>query len=73
MLKLDHLHEVIDAMQENQVKVLTVHSAKGLENKRVILYGSFPVIQPTHMRNYEERKVMYVGVTRAIEELHIFN
>lgn len=67
------LEELQDAMVANQVKILTVHSAKGLENKKVILYGNFPVVQPSYMRNLEERKVMYVGVTRAIEELHIFN
>lgn len=67
------LEELQDAMLANQVKILTVHSAKGLENKKVILYGNFPVVQPSYMRNLEERKVMYVGVTRAIEELHIFN
>lgn len=67
------LEELQDAMAANQVKILTVHSAKGLENKKVILYGNFPLVQPAYMRNLEERKVMYVGVTRAIEELHIFN
>jgi len=67
------LEELQDAMVANQVKIMTVHSAKGLENKKVILFGNFPVVQPSYMRNLEERKVMYVGVTRAIEELHIFN
>lgn len=67
------LEELQEAMIENQVKIMTVHSSKGLENKKVILYGNFPIIQPPYMRNMDERKVMYVGVTRAKEELHIFN
>lgn len=69
-LTLDELQE---AMLKNQVKIMTVHSSKGLESKKVILYGNFPIMQPTYLRNLDERKVMYVGVTRAKEELHIFN
>lgn len=60
-------------MQFNSVKVLTVHTAKGLENKNVILYGNFPLEEPKYRRNNEERKVMYVGVTRAEENLIILN
>jgi DNA helicase-2/ATP-dependent DNA helicase PcrA len=67
------LEELQEALQKNLVKIMTVHASKGLENKKVILYGRFPVQQPPYMRNPEERKVMYVGVTRAIESLYIFN
>lgn len=69
------LEELQTAMKKNQVKLMTVHAAKGLENKKVILYGNFPVDVPGWMKNYDidERKVMYVGITRAQEELYIFN
>lgn len=69
------LKELQHALNANQIKLMTVHSAKGLENKKVILYGNFPVVIPHWMKNYDmdERKVMYVGITRAIEELYIFN
>ena len=60
-------------MNLDAVKVLTVHSAKGLENKNVILYGNFPIRQVHYMRNSEERKVMYVGITRAEDRLIILN
>lgn len=60
-------------MAYNSVKVLTVHTSKGLENKNVLLYGNFPVEEPKYRRNNEERKVMYVGVTRAEENLIILN
>lgn len=60
-------------MNLDAVKVLTVHSAKGLENKNVILYGNFPVRQKSYLRNSDERKVMYVGVTRAEDTLIILN
>lgn len=67
------LEELEEAMKSNLVKIMTVHSAKGLENKKVILYGNFPIKQPPYLRNPDERRVMYVGVTRAIESLYIFN
>lgn len=60
-------------MNLDAVKVLTVHSSKGLENKNVILYGNFPIRQKNYMRNSEERKVMYVGITRAEDRLIILN
>lgn len=60
-------------LQSNVVKLLTVHASKGLESKNVLLYGSFPVEQPAYLKNEEERKVMYVGVTRAKENLVILN
>lgn len=50
-------------MKSNRVKVLTIHSAKGLENKNVIVTGA---------RTYseEERKIAYVGATRAENALY---
>lgn len=47
-----------DKMKENTVKILTVHSAKGLENENVIVVGVKPF-------NDEERRVAYVAATRA--------
>lgn len=51
-----------DKMEANTVKVLTVHSAKGLEWPNVIVLG---------MRYYdqEERNVCYVAATRARDKL----
>lgn len=67
------LAELREAMQENCVKLMTVHSAKGLESPKVILYGNFPIGIPAYRMQAEERRLMYVGITRAEEELHIFN
>lgn len=67
------LYDLRSAMSSNKVKVLTVHTAKGLESKNVILYGKFPLICPSYMNDEEERKVMYVGVTRAEDRLIILN
>lgn len=67
------LSELNQIMNRNSVKVLTVHTSKGLEANTVYLYGNFPVNCPHYLKNEEERKVMYVGVTRAKEHLYILN
>jgi len=67
------LSEIKTLLSMDKVKILTVHSSKGLESKKVILYGNFPIYAPNYIRNVDERKVMYVGITRAEDELHIFN
>lgn len=67
------LDDMTELMTENTVKLLTVHVSKGLENKNVILYGKFPVKLQPFFRNDEERKIMYVGVTRAEHTLIVLN
>ena len=67
--------------QSNDVKLLTMHSIKGLEFKVVILIGISEKIIPNNMAlaeaddvNYAEtmeRKLLYVGMTRATERLYI--
>lgn len=67
------LQELRQRMNMNKVKILTVHVSKGLEAKNVILYGNFPIVCPNYRKDEEERKVMYVGITRAIDNLYILN
>ncbi len=57
-----NLTELTKKMEENSVKVLTIHTSKGLETKNVIVRGA---------RNYnaEERRISYVAATRAKELL----
>lgn len=54
--------ELVERLNTNTVKVLTVHSAKGLEWNKVIVYGMI-------YKNSEERNVCYVAATRARDEL----
>lgn len=54
--------ELLEKMNQNTVKVLTVHSAKGLEWDNVIVIGM-------RYRPEEERNVCYVAATRARENL----
>lgn len=67
------LAEMKSMMSENKVKLLTIHASKGLESPNVLLWGNFPIHQKPYMRNSDERKVLYVGCTRAIDRLIILN
>lgn len=54
--------ELNNRIKQDTVKVLTVHSAKGLENDNVAVIG----VRPS---NNEERRVAYVAATRARNKL----
>ncbi len=62
---------------QSEVSLMTLHSAKGLEYPVVFLVGLEDGIFP-HMRTLtepdeleEERRLAYVGITRAMEALHL--
>lgn len=57
------LIEMEAILKDNRVKVLTIHSAKGLQAKSVIVTGAKKF-------NEEERKVAYVAATRAEQNLY---
>lgn len=71
----------IDEYDENNnfVSLMTIHSAKGLEFKVVFVIGLIDGILPLSRAIYaddsneleEERRLMYVAVTRAKEELYL--
>lgn len=67
------LADINKQKSSRKLKILTVHTAKGLEIDNVILYGNFPVVTPPYRKNDDERKVMYVGVTRAKKRVIILN
>lgn len=64
---------------ENAITLMTMHSAKGLEFKVVFLVGMEEGIMPHSMSMNEaseleeERRLCYVGITRAKERLYITN
>ncbi len=64
----------------DEVKLMTIHASKGLEFKVVILVGLTDSIIP-YKRTIEERgdvgleeerRLMYVALTRAMDELYLF-
>lgn len=67
------LEEMRKCMEENKVKLLTIHTSKGLESKNVLLWGNFPIHQKPYLRNNDELKVLYVGITRAIDKCIVLN
>lgn len=71
----------LDGMEDvtNNVTLMTLHSAKGLEFPVVFLAGCDDGVFP-HQRTFnnssemeEERRLMYVGVTRAEEKLYLLS
>ena len=58
------LEEMRQCMAEDKVKLLTIHTSKGLESPNVLLWGNFPLKQKPYLRQNDEIKVLYVGITR---------
>ena len=63
----------------NRISLMTVHSVKGLEFNNVFVIGMEEGIFP-HMNSLmesseveEERRLMYVAITRAKDKLHLIN
>ena len=80
---LEHVSLVLDVEkndQEEEVSIITLHSAKGLEFPLILLpgweEGTFPsqrsVDEAGNEGLEEERRLAYVGITRARERAKIF-
>ncbi len=65
--------------EENSVKLLTVHSAKGLQFNTVFIIDMVEDIFPHYLSSTtqealeEERRLMYVGITRAEERVYLLS
>ena len=72
-----YLREIEDRVQQNNpptmpvITLATLHAAKGLEWERVFLIGASEGILPFDEQIDEERRLFYVGMTRAKVDLHI--
>lgn len=73
-----YLREVEDRVQQNNpptmpvITLATLHAAKGLEWERVFLIGASDEQLPVSDAPLdEERRLFYVGITRAKADLHI--
>lgn len=63
------------AVGDDAVTLITLHNTKGLEYNRVIITGLeegvFPRMEKTGAELEEERRLFYVGITRARDELYV--
>ncbi len=63
------------AVGDNAVTLITLHNTKGLEYKKVIITGLeegvFPRMEKVGAELEEERRLFYVGITRARDELYV--
>lgn len=80
---LDEVSLIADVTEhredDDEITLMTFHSAKGLEFKVVFMVGMEEGIMP-HINSFgedkgieEERRLCYVGITRAKERLYITN
>ncbi|MDR2964301.1 MAG: ATP-dependent helicase [Treponema sp.] len=74
-IELDRSMEDSSNEQQDAVTLITFHNTKGLEFKRVIMTGLEQGIFPRDDKKgdelEEERRLFYVGATRAMDELYI--
>jgi DNA helicase-2/ATP-dependent DNA helicase PcrA len=66
-LKIDNLQD-----KQDSVSLMTVHASKGLERRVVFLIGFSARWFPLSLGNMqEEKRLAYVGLTRALEDLYV--
>lgn len=73
-IELDRSLEDESSDGTDRVTLITLHNTKGLEFPRVIItgleYGVFPRENKSGEELEEERRLFYVGITRAMEQLY---
>ena len=77
---LNHVNEVERTLKDTThnkdcVKLSTIHGVKGMEFKNVFIINAVDEYIPHKNSNdlEEERRIFYVGITRAIENLYIYS
>jgi DNA helicase-2/ATP-dependent DNA helicase PcrA len=74
-IELDRSMEDTDVNDPNKVTLITLHNTKGLEFRRVIMtgveQGIFPRDDKRNEELEEERRLFYVGATRAMDQLYL--
>lgn len=70
LAELRSLEDLSADPQRPSVTLSTIHRAKGLEWDTVYLRAAHGKLPLQHANPAEERRLLYVGITRAKEELH---
>lgn len=73
--RLEELKEIIKTHQnEGNIVLSTIHSSKGLEYKQVYIIDAIDGVFPRDVEENleEERRIFYVGMTRAKDKLSVF-
>jgi DNA helicase-2/ATP-dependent DNA helicase PcrA len=74
-IELDRSIQNTDEQEKNSVTFITLHNTKGLEFRHVIMtgveQGVFPREDKQKGELEEERRLFYVGATRAMDELYL--
>lgn len=65
------LEEMRKCMEEDKIKLLTIHTSKGLESKNVLMWGNFPIKEKPYFRNNDEIKVRYVRNNTSYRQINI--
>lgn len=70
---LDELNNQMNNTGDDKVKLMTIHKSKGLEFPVVFIIGCSDGILPHFKSNdvNDEKRLMYVGITRAEKELYL--
>lgn len=73
IMYLDDITKDIQIDNENKVQLLTIHKSKGLEYPVVFIIGCSDGLLPHNKSKdlNDEKKLFYVGITRAEKELYI--
>lgn len=83
--RLNTVQQMLDKAKEDEdnphvLQVMTAHASKGLQRKKVLIWncreGSYPLEDPEGTDDIqahyeEERRIFYVAMTRAEDELHL--
>lgn len=73
IMYLDDITKDLQIDNENKVQLLTIHKSKGLEYQVVFIIGCSDGLLPHNKSKdlNDEKKLFYVGITRAEKELYI--
>lgn len=78
--KIDEFERILNKRKESNIILSTIHKSKGLEYDKVfvmdLVKGEFPILfdfKDKTQRLEEERRMFYVAMTRAREDLHLLS